>query len=236
MIPFSRRAFAAIGCMFALLALAATPARSADEKKIAIACVGDSITAGSGAGAGNSYPDQLGTLLGTGYVVKNFGVSGATLMNHAERPYQKQGAFKQALGSSPDIVIIMLGTNDTKAQNWKFKDEFYEDYKGLIEQFRKLDSKPRIFVCTPCPVVDDGKFGIQNSGVDELIPVIRKLGTDLNLGVIDMHEALAKPVAANPKLIPDNVHPGKEGHTLMAKAAQAAVTAKVAATAPATRP
>ena len=75
-----------------------------------------------------------------------------TLLNHGDKPYQKENAFKAALAYKPDVVVIMLGTNDTKPQNWKFKDQFAADYKDLIEQFAKLPSKPRIFICRPDPV------------------------------------------------------------------------------------
>lgn len=80
---------------------------------VRVACVGDSITAGVGASKGNAYPDQLGRMLGGKWAVMNFGVSGATLLNHGDKPYQKQAAFKKALDSQPNVVIIKLGTNDT---------------------------------------------------------------------------------------------------------------------------
>ncbi|MEY4378897.1 MAG: hypothetical protein RLZ85_778, partial [Verrucomicrobiota bacterium] len=51
-------------------------ARAAEPIKVA--CVGDSITLGSGAQKGKSYPAQLQGLLGDGYQVGNFGVSGRT--------------------------------------------------------------------------------------------------------------------------------------------------------------
>lgn len=41
--------------------------RAADP--IRVACVGDSITQGAGAGNGMSYPSQLQTVLGEGYKV-----------------------------------------------------------------------------------------------------------------------------------------------------------------------
>ena len=86
---------------------------------IKVACIGDSITAGFGAGRGNSWPDQLRKVMGDKWDVKNFGVSGTTLMKSGDSPFQKQGTFKAAKDFQPDVVVIMLGTNDTKPQNWK---------------------------------------------------------------------------------------------------------------------
>ena len=64
---------------------------------VRVACVGDSITAGVGAEGGKSYPAQLGKMLGDKWEVRNFGVSGSTLLNHGDLPYQKQQAFQDAL-------------------------------------------------------------------------------------------------------------------------------------------
>src|SRR4051812_7771397 len=94
----------------------------ADEKpdgKIKVACVGDSITFGAGIKDRdkNSYPAQLQGLLGSGYEVKNFGVSGATLLKEGDKPYWKEKAFEAAKKFEPNIVIIKLGTNDSKPQN-----------------------------------------------------------------------------------------------------------------------
>ena len=63
-------------------------ARAAEPIKVA--CVGDSITQGSGAQKGKSYPAQLQGLLGEGYLVGNFGVSGRTLLKKGDFPYWKE--------------------------------------------------------------------------------------------------------------------------------------------------
>lgn len=189
---------------------------------IRVACVGDSITAGAGAGKGNAYPDQLGRMLGEKYEVKNFGVSGSTLLNHGDKPYQKQKAFADAKAYNPDIVIIKLGTNDTKPQNWKFKDEFVADYKDLISQFRNLPSKPKSFICHPAYVPGQGNFGINEAGVLEQIPLLDKLAKEEKLGVIDIHGALKD----HPEWLPDRVHPNTAGATAMAKTVFKALTGK----------
>jgi alpha-L-fucosidase len=161
-------------------------------------------------------------LLGGKWEVRNFGVSGSTLLNHGDKPYQKEGAFKSALAYKPDVVVIMLGTNDTKPQNWKHKDEFAADYKDLIRQFAELPSKPRIFICRPVPVPGSGNYGINESGVKEEIPVVDKVAEETASGVIDMHAALAD----HPETLPDRVHPNSAGAAAMALAASKALTGK----------
>ena len=205
----------------AYLLPAAAPVDPATFKEpITVACVGDSITAGVGASKGNSYPAQLGRMLGEKWVVHNFGVSGATLLNHGDKPYQKQAAFKKALAFQPNVVVIKLGTNDTKPQNWKFKDEFIADYKDLIDQFARLPSRPRIFICHPAFVPVNGKYGINEAGVLEEIPMLDKIVANEQAEVIDIHGALKD----HPEMLPDCVHPNNAGATVMAKAVFQALT------------
>ena len=137
-------------------------------------------------------------MLGDKWKVGNFGVSGRTLLKKGDHPYWTEKAYQNALAFKPDVVIIMLGTNDTKPQNWKHKDEFVADYTELVKSFLTLESKPRVYVCRPCPVPGTGNYGINEAGVKEQIPLIDALAAKLNLGVIDMHAALeGKPETAS---------------------------------------
>lgn len=212
----------------ASLAMAADPMSpidpSAYKAPVRVACIGDSITQGSGAAAGKSYPSQLQALLGDKWQVGNFGVSGRTLLKKGDFPYWKEKAYQNALSFKPDVVIIMLGTNDTKPQNWKYESEFVADYTELVKSFQALESKPRIYVCRPCPVPEPGNFGINEAGVKEEIQRITALAKEMKLGGIDMHAALAD----KPNLLPDRVHPNTEGAGEMAKAAFAVLTGKPA--------
>ncbi len=210
-----------------LVALAAppTPIDPANyTAPIRVACVGDSITKGAGAEKGKSYPDQLQALLGDKWNVQNFGVSGRTLLKKGNAPIWKEKLFQDAHDFNPDVVIIMLGTNDTKPQNWVHKDEFIADYKDMIETFKNLPAKPRIFICRPCPVFAQGKFGINEANVDLEIPMIDQVATEESVDVIDMHAVLD----GKPEMSKDNVHPNTAGAGLMAQAAAAALTGKAA--------
>src|ERR1044072_7428681 len=97
--------------------------------KIRVACVGDSITWGSGVEGreSNSYPAVLQRLLGEKYEVSNFGVSGATMLKRGDKPYWEMSAFTDALAFKPNVVVIKLGTNDSKPQNRTNITEFAGD-------------------------------------------------------------------------------------------------------------
>ena len=197
-------------------------APKADGTPLRLACVGDRITQGSGAGKGMAYPTQLQALLGEDWEVGNFGVSGRTLLRKGDHPYWNEGAYKKALDFKPDAVIIMLGTNDTKPQNWKHKAEFEGDYRDLVKSFLDLPSKPRVFICRPVPVPGKGNFGINDTALQEQMPVYAKLAEELKVDVIDMYAALD----GKPELLPDRVHPNAAGAGEMAKAAAKALTGK----------
>jgi len=209
-----------------VLAQDSTPVKVEKYKApIKVSCVGDSITQGVGAGGGNSWPDQLRKMLGEKWDVKNFGVSATTLMKSGDSPYQKKDAFKKAKDFNPDVVVIMLGTNDTKPQNWKnFKKDFEADYMDMVKQFAELASKPRIFVCYAPYIAKGGNWGINEPNTVEEIPVITKVAKELKLGIIDVHGALKD----KDSLIPDNVHPNAEGATVIAQTVFKALTGKPA--------
>jgi len=210
---------------FILLFALAACAQAAD--KIRVACVGNSITFGAGVENRdkNSYPVKLGGLLGDEYEVHNFGVSGATLLKKGDRPYWNESAFKNATDLAPNIVIIKLGTNDTKPQNWKSSADYPADLSAMIDHFAQLASKPKVYVCLPVPVHRD-LFGIRGSVLnDELLPMLKEVTQRKEVPVIDLYSALLEV----PEHFPDGVHPNAAGAELMAKAVHKALTEKTAA-------
>ncbi len=113
--------------------MAATVSKAPKEDAIRVACIGNSITDGFGIGMApvKGYPAQLQKKLGDGYEVKNFGVSARTMMNKGDLPYMNELAWRDAKAFNPNIVVIKLGTNDTKTHNWaKGAEEYQPEYAG----------------------------------------------------------------------------------------------------------
>ena len=206
----------------ALIAITTVSACRAEPKRVA--CVGDSITFGAGIKdrAKNSYPAQLAGMLGDGYEVKNFGNSGATMLKKGDKPYWKQKQYKAALDFAPDIVIIKLGTNDTKPQNWKHGAEFAADYKAMIAEFSALKSKPKIYVCLPVPVFKT-RWGITDAVVNkDVIPATKGVAKATGATLIDLNT----PMKGKGALVPDNVHPNAAGATIIAETVASALGVK----------
>jgi acyl-CoA thioesterase I len=211
------RRFVAVALVASLL----TSCR-ADDNRIRVACVGDSITLGGGEDRSDNYPSTLQRLLGDGYHVRNFGVNGATAGRETDQPYAQESAFGRAKDFKPNIVVILLGTNDTKIQNWRQVDHLVADYKDLIGEFRALESAPKIYLCVPAPAYLDGDW-INGMRVRELRPMIEQMGKELALPVIDLHSALDR----RPELFPDGVHPNADGAKLIAETIHAKIAADV---------
>ncbi len=186
------------------------------QSKIRIACVGNSITYGATIENReiNSYPAQLGTMLGNGYEVSNLGVSGATLLHKGNFPYWKTATYQKALDFHPEWVFIKLGTNDTKPVNRVFLNEYVQDYKDLIVSFRQLPSHPRVVLLLPVPVFSTDTMGITAGVVREkLMPMIRQIAYETGCEVVNLYNLLME----SPELVPDKVHPSAAGATVIAR-------------------
>ncbi len=181
---------------------------------VKVACVGDSITEGSGlkSQSKSAYPVVLDSILGSRYSVLNTGRSAATLQKKGDLPYWNCNEFSNVFVFKPKIIVIKLGTNDTKPHNWKLGD-YEKDFQALIDTFRTIKSKPEIILCKPVPVFKT-RWGINDSTlVNGAFPVIERIAIKNNLKVIDLYSGL-KGNGAN---FPDDIHPNEAGAKKMAE-------------------
>lgn len=184
-----------------------------------VACVGDSITAGSGLPdpARQAYPAVLGTLLGGAYEVRNFGVSGATLLRFGDHPYLDSDAFNAARYFRPHVVVIVLGTNDSKPHNWRDAAALERDTCTLVRAFLSLPSQPTVYLCAPPPVFQD-RWGITAGTVhSQLTPRLRLLAARQGWPWIDLYGALR----GQDEVFPDGIHPDAAGAVQIAERIEA---------------
>ena len=203
--------------IFLLLAAAVLLGTQVNAKKIRVACVGNSITYGAFIPDRDkwSYPAQLQAYLGDEYEVRNFGVNGATLLHQGDNPYIKTNEYKQSQDFLPDIVLIKLGTNDSKSQNWQYKDEFLKDYQAFIDAFRGLNSHPRIILLTPLRCFTPENDPINSKIIaKEVRPLVEEMAYRNGLEIINMHSVMTDTWI--PDLRPDHLHPSAKGAGMMA--------------------
>lgn len=188
--------------------------RTTYHHPIRVACVGASTTYGAGIAniSRDAFPAQLGRILGKNWDVRNFGVNSTGVLLKGDLPYRTTAACRAALAFQPDVVILNLGVNDTKPENWKYKNAFLTDYRNLIQAFRDLPSHPKIYLCREIPVFHD-RWGIRAAIVNKaLYPLKQKLIRTEHLALIDLYT----PLKHHPELFIDGIHPDSAGAALMA--------------------
>ena len=120
------------------------------------------------------------------------------------------------------MVVIKLGTNDSKPQNWKHKADYVADYLDLIQGFRKLESKPEVFICYPVPAYP-GRWGITDKVMkEEVMPRLDEVAKKSGCKLIDLYSALSD----RKSMFPDRVHPNGKGATVIAEVVAAALSGK----------
>ena len=200
----------AIGVAFLIAAVAGAfliQMMQKQQKPTRVACIGDSLTEGF------DYPNELWMHLGSNYTVVNFGQGGTTVSLDAPTPYLQQVAFQEAKDFQPDIVIIMLGTNDANPAFQIYNAFFVDDYQRIISEFQALQSKPQIWMVLPPPIFNNGtglsiEFFKQN-----IIPKIQEAANQSHIPTINVYAALSD----HPDCFPDGVHPNAEGSKLIAR-------------------
>lgn len=203
------------------------PVQAAEDGTIQVTCVGDSITDGYKATSGKTtYPAQLQDLLGDGYKVLNAGSSGSTVIRSLDEAYSKRGKYTTGLQSNPDIVIIMIGTNDAilgSVNTKEGQENFKKDYAALIEDYQNCGSNPKIILAVPTTSVDENNVEDDRDNKNEqyVIPIIEDLAKEYNLQLIDTHTYTGSWTRESSgqlyNYLADGLHPNDAGYGELAK-------------------
>jgi len=186
------------------------------QEQIRVACVGDSLTQST------EYPYDLWNLLGNEtYDLRNFGAGSTTVNLASETPYMNTTVYQDALQFQPNIVIIMLGTNDAQPSLIPYNATFVDDYATLIRAFQALPNKPDIWVVLPPPIFSSqgGKMNpeyFQSS----IIPDIQQAANITGVPTIDVNSVLQ----GHPEYSTDGVHINSAGSKVIADTVYAAIS------------
>lgn len=200
----------------------------AAEGQIKIACVGDSITYGHGISnwPKNNYPTVLQNLLGDAYHVNNYGVSSYAVQDTSDRPYMTLKHYQESLSYDADVVVFMMGSNDSKPENWIGAESFQEDLLTLLDSYGDAE----ILLCTPASAFFlDGQtegmtsHDIQPLVVEQIAQITRQVAQERGYTLIDIHALTAEHPEWFSK---DGVHPNNDGAAAIAKEVCSVLTQK----------
>lgn len=168
-----------------------------------IACVGDSITYGENLREEETYPYVLGQMLKEEYIVRNFGVQEAAVQSTAVLPYIKTKEYKNSIQFHGDVVILMLGSNDTNPLNDRGIDSFRTAYESLVMKYQES----RVILCT-ISAAYSRNYGINPNRIHDINQVICETAQAMNLELADVYELSKK----HPEWYTyDGIHPDAKG-------------------------
>ena len=181
------------------------------NKKI-IACIGDSLTHGN---IGQSWVDYLREEF-PNYVFLNEGINGNTAWQVLQR-------LDPILECKPDLIILMIGTNDALGSfdinsglRYKKNNELpevptLEKYKQhLNELIEKIGLQSKIVICTLPPIGENVNSEV-NKHVNLFNDFIKLIAKQKNLSLLPVSDALWSDIQFrtyplkleyNPKVIP----------------------------------
>ena len=188
---------------------------SGDKKVI---CVGDSITYSQGVLTSrntDSYPAVLADLLGSEYQTYNFGLCNRTLLSTGNMPYGNEDFATESLAVDADIVIIMLGTNDSKPMNWNAA-QYEAEYTQFVQAYQNMESTPDVYIMLPPRIfLEEDNSGNCNDQTlsEEVIPAICRVAESTGATLIDLYSV----TESHPEWFADGLHPNADGNRAIAE-------------------
>ena len=155
------------------------------------------------------------------YNVYNYGLGGTTMINSSTNPYMSSKQYSDCLtsGMTYDVILVMLGTNDSDRDktNWtSAKDTLYLNGCKYIMKSMQNKNKDVLFVLANCPAYynPNGYFGSAHVRelAESIVPKLNDAGFPTTF--FDMYSV----TAGHSEWFPDQLHPNDAGHKAMAKA------------------
>lgn len=193
------------------------------DRQLKVACIGDSTTYGHGIKnwKNNNYPVMLEKELGDKYCVANFGMNGSCAQSFSDQPYEESDIFKDSIEFDADIIIFMLGTNDSKDINFRSAGDFKKEYSELINKYIKSENAPEIYLCTPTSAFyvngkteGNAEFDISIDNLQKITQAVTELAEERNFGLININSFTAEHPEWFEK---DGIHPDNIGAEEIAK-------------------
>jgi lysophospholipase L1-like esterase len=161
------------------------------SNKNLIACIGDSLTHGN---IGQSWVDYLRKEF-PNYIFLNEGINANTTWQVLQR-------LEPIFECKPDLIILMIGTNDAlgsfdidsglryKKNNNLPEVPSFEKYKEqLVELIDKIGLSSKVVLCT-LPPIGENKDSLVNQHVKKFNDYIKFVADDKNLSLLPVSDSL----------------------------------------------
>ncbi|WP_038053355.1 GDSL-type esterase/lipase family protein [Thioalkalivibrio sp. ALJ1] len=166
-------------------------------RQATVLAFGDSVTHGTGAGAGEDYPTRLAAI--TGWTIINDGVPG-------DRASSARKRLPPSLRThEPDLVLIWLGGNDFLRQ--RDPAVVKEDLRALVEMAREHSAQPVLLGVPRASALGAATGRLRDD------PIYRELAREEQVPLI---EGVLSGVLSASELRADPVHPNARGYRRIA--------------------
>lgn len=219
--------------VFAEVVHAATPYDIDTTGRVKIMCTGDSLTAGYK--KTNAYRNYLAELL----IDNGYGDTTCFVGPHASpidlcpEGYRRlygyggntigglRGTLANAMATDPDIIILMIGTNDLSGV--ELNEEVEKNYRTLIKEILQYNPDVHLFLGNPLPTTTTAHTAIVEDDRNKWIRgFIKELCNDkafngYNVEFVDFStSAVDWTVGDWDKAVTDHVHPSETGNMKVA--------------------
>jgi len=199
-------------------------AKLAGGQPVKIVCFGDSITGVYyHTGGRRSWCDLLEIAL-----TRIFPEAQIEVINAGVSGHDTDAALKRmesdVLRHAPDLVVVMFGMNDVRSLTTVV---FRQNLQTIVQRARGGGAE--VMLMTPNAIGPDDPIR-PPARLDEYVKIVREVGRELKLTVVDTHSIYAAIMAADPaawqRLMSDTIHPNLRGHRIFAEAVARAITGR----------
>lgn len=175
------------GLTAALFLATAAWALQPEPVSLTVACVGDSLTYGTG--AANRFTDSWPSVLAAAdgpldLSTLNFGHYGRTVTDNRFLSYTNTLSYRQSMGAKADVYLIMLGSNDLLL--WGWERSLPQAYRELLQSYMNLPQKPEVIVILPPDLYYENFLRYTNTKIEDVRRIERSIAEELGLDVIDL--------------------------------------------------
>ena len=100
---------------------------------------------------------------------------------NGNKPYMSRMIYEESIKYDADILVLMLGSNDSKPKNWIDMETFLEQYGELLDTYLKENNSPKVYIgiCAKAYYADGNtkgkaRYNIRPEIVDQIAAALKQ--------------------------------------------------------------